>query len=174
MSVDLPGVELSWTFLLSFLRNSGTLEELSAVLGREFFGLGRQRLLGSLVQLRRRRGPRRDRDADLHKEVLLAGGRTDTQQPYGLARTVMKLVRSVRGDIYRITRTKNGFVATERYVKFAFENDECLLEVVPVRRRPAARRNVHVDETKATVGVLTSEQDRVCITRNPDMRQTLI
>ena len=67
----------------------------------------------------------------------------------------MKLVRSVRRDIYRIARTNNGFVAAERYVKFAIENDECFLEVVPVRRRPTAWRNVHVDETELTVGVLT-------------------
>jgi hypothetical protein len=33
---------------------------------------------------------------------------------------------------------------------------------------------VHLDETEATVGVLTSEQDGVCIAHNPDVRQILI
>src|SRR6185436_2267410 len=108
-------------FIGSWLRDSGALEELCPVLGREFFGLGRKRLLSSLVQRRCRRGPRRDRDPDLHEEVLLTGRRTETQQPDGLARTVMKLVRSVRGDIYRIARTDNGLVAAECYIKLAFE-----------------------------------------------------
>jgi hypothetical protein len=37
--------------------------------------------------------------------------------------------------MYGVARSHYHFRATEGCVEFAFENSECLLEIVPVRRR---------------------------------------
>ena len=54
------------------------------------------------------------------------------------------------------------------------EHGEHFLEVVPVRRRPAARRDVHVDEGVPAGGVIAGDEDRVGVADEPDVRQALI
>jgi hypothetical protein len=49
-----------------------------------------------------------------------------------------------------------------------------LLEVMPVRRRPAARRHVHVDERVLPGGFLTCDEDRVGIADQPEVRRALV
>jgi hypothetical protein len=48
------------------------------------------------------------------------------------------------------------------------EDEEHLLEVVPVRRRPAARRDVHVDQGVLTGRVPAGDEDGVGIADEPD------
>ena len=47
------------------------------------------------------------------------------------------------------------------------------LEVMAMRRRAAARWNVHVDETVATGGVFAGHKDRVRVSHQPDVRTSL-
>ena len=54
------------------------------------------------------------------------------------------------------------------------QDGEHLLEVVPVRRRPSARRNVHVDEGVPAGRVLAGDEDGVRVSDEPDVRQALI
>jgi hypothetical protein len=53
--------------------------------------------------------------------------------------------------------------APEYDVELAFQQRESLLEIVAVRRRPSAGRNVHVDQTKPASRFLAAEQNRVGI-----------
>ena len=62
----------------------------------------------------------------------------------------------------------------ERHPHLAVQDGEHLLEVVPVRRRPAAGRDVHVDQGVLAVRVLAGHQDRVRVADQPDVRQALV
>jgi hypothetical protein len=65
-------------------------------------------------------------------------------------------------------------LAAEGHLDFAVKDGEHLLEVVPVRRRPAARWDVHVDERVLSGGVLAGDEDRVGVTDEPDVREALV
>jgi hypothetical protein len=64
-----------------------------------------------------------------------------------------------------IFAAKGGF-------NFTFEDGKRFLEVVAMRRRPAAWRNMHVDEAKTTVGVVASKQSGVSVSHDSDVRKT--
>ena len=54
----------------------------------------------------------------------------------------------------------DGLLA-ERHLYLSVQDGEHLLEVVPVRGRPAAWRDVHVDEGVRAGGVAARHQDRI-------------
>src|SRR3954454_3918088 len=56
----------------------------------------------------------------------------------------------------------------------AGQHAEAFLEVVTVRRRPAARRNEHVEHREATVGLLSREQHGVGVADNREVHQRLV
>src|SRR5579859_275533 len=58
--------------------------------------------------------------------------------------------------------------------EFAFEDAERFFEVVAMRRRPAARRDVHVDSTEAATRVAAGHKKSVGISDNADVREVLV
>src|SRR6267378_493471 len=86
----------------------------------------------------------------------------------------MELMRRIGGDVHCIARPHYGFRPTERNFKFPFKNDKCLFEIMPMWRRAAARRNVHIDHAEASVCLVARHGDRIGITDKTDVWQTLI
>src|SRR4051794_31823023 len=60
------------------------------------------------------------------------------------------------------------------YLYRAGQHPEAFLEVVTVGRRPATRRNEHVEHREAAVGLLTREQDGVGIADNREVDERLV
>ena len=79
-------------------------------------------------------------------------------------------MRRVGWDVDRLPGADRRLFASERGHNLAFEDRERLLEIVPMRRRPAAGRNMHVDQTVTTGGVLSREEDRVSVSYHGDVR----
>ena len=55
----------------------------------------------------------------------------------------------------------------------ALKQDERLFEVMPVRRRPSTRRNVHINQTKPLSSIFPGEQNRIRIAHKPNMRKII-
>ena len=81
----------------------------------------------------------------------------------------MELVWSVGRNIDRIASTQGGLLAPECYLHLTVEQDEGLLELVTMWRRPAPWRHVHVDHTESTVCVLSGDGDGVRISDQTDV-----
>ena len=92
----------------------------------------------------------------------------------GAPRSVAEVVWCVGRDVDRGPGLHGVPFAAEGELDLAFEDGEHLLEVVPVRRRAAAGRDVHVDQAVATSGVVAREQDRVGVSDEPDVGQALV
>src|SRR6204780_457369 len=86
----------------------------------------------------------------------------------------MELMRSVRGDVDGVAALDDGFLSTKGRLQLSLKKDESLLEVVAMRRRATAGRNVHVDDAKATVGLVAGHRDGIGISHDADVRKTLI
>src|ERR1700685_294619 len=86
----------------------------------------------------------------------------------------MKLVRSVRGDVDGVASLDDGFLSTKGGLHLSLKKDESLLEVVAMWRRATAGRNAHVDDAKASVGLVAGHGDGIGISHNADVRKTLI
>ncbi len=82
----------------------------------------------------------------------------------------MKLVRSIGGDVNRFPRPHGRLGTAKGCFHFALEKDERFFEVVPVRRRSATRRDVHIDQAILTRGVPRSEQGGIGIPHQADVR----
>jgi len=128
----------------------------------------------ALIELRRRGRAGSDRNADFHKKPLLSRGRTDADQTRGLRRSIVELTRSIGGDVDSVPASHQGLPAAESCHDLAFEHDEGLFEVVPMGRRPAAWRYVHVDHAEAPVRLIAGDGDRVGVADQADMRKALI
>jgi hypothetical protein len=83
--------------------------------------------------------------------------------------------------VWRVGRNIDGFAGsgdeiliTEAQLDFAFEDGEHLLEIVTVRRGPAAGWDVHVDECVLAGCVVTGHQDRVGVSDNAEMRKIVV
>src|SRR5437762_12872580 len=81
----------------------------------------------------------------------------------------------------RVRRNVNGFtgahdrlLTAESSFDFAFENRKRLLEIVAVWPWASARRNQHIDQAIAAIGVVARQQDRVGISGQTDVRQLLV
>src|ERR1700689_5307925 len=86
----------------------------------------------------------------------------------------MKLVRSVRGDVDGVASLDDGFLSTKGGLHLSLKKDESLLEVVAMGRRATAGRNVHVNDAKASVGLVAGHGDGVGVSYDADVRKTLI
>jgi hypothetical protein len=67
---------------------------------------------------------------------------------------IAELVRGVGGYVDGFAGGYKGLCAAKSSLDFTFKNDERFFEVVAVRRRSAAWRDVHVDQAEAYGGVL--------------------
>src|ERR1700678_1373921 len=56
----------------------------------------------------------------------------------------------------------------------SLKKDESLLEVVAMGRRATAGRNVHVNDAKASVGLVAGHGDGIGISHDADVRKSLI
>jgi hypothetical protein len=83
-------------------------------------------------------------------------------------------VRRVGWNVGRLTGSHDRFGAAEGKLYLALENGKHLLEIVAMRRRAAAGRNKHVNETVATGGVFACQKNRVGITGQSNVRQSLV
>src|ERR1017187_9347028 len=86
----------------------------------------------------------------------------------------MELVRSVRRDVDGVASLDDGFLSTKGGLHLSLKKDESLLEVVAMRRRATAGRNVHVDDAKASVGLVAGHRDGIGISHDADVRKTPI
>ena len=80
-------------------------------------------------------------------------------------------MRSVGRDVQGFAGADGRLLATEGDFHLAFEEDEGLLEVMPVRGRTAAGRDVHVDDAELSGSLLACHGDGVRIADQPDMRE---
>ncbi len=103
----------------------------------------------------------------------LPGRRANTEHAYGLTRSVVKLMRSVGRDVQGFAGADGRLLAPERGFHLAFEEDEGLLEVMPVRGRTAARRDVHVDDAEASGSLLAGHGDGVSISNQSNVREVV-
>src|SRR6202167_3838488 len=86
----------------------------------------------------------------------------------------MKLVRSVRGNVDGVASLDDGFLSTKSGLDLSLKKDESLLEVVAMWRGSTAGGNVHVDDAKASVGLVAGHRDGIGISHDADVRKTLI
>src|ERR1035438_10300837 len=86
----------------------------------------------------------------------------------------MELVRSVRRDVDGVASLDDGFLSTKGGLHLSLKKDESLLEVVAMRRRATAGRNVHVNDAKASVGLVAGDGDGIGISHDADVRKSLI
>jgi hypothetical protein len=90
------------------------------------------------VELRRRARAGCHRHADLGEELFLSGRRADASHTRLPVALVVEPVRRVGRNMNRLARAGNGLHAAKRSLDLALENNEGLLDVVPVRRWPVA------------------------------------
>lgn len=146
-------------------------EQLCAVLGRESRYFFPERRLSGRVEWGWRGGASGDRNADFFEEILLTGGGADAQDPCRLDTGVTELVRCVRRYVERLACGDRDGLTTECRLELAVEDDEGLLEVMPVWRRTPSDRDMHVDQAKASRGVLSGEKDGVSVADDAEMQQ---
>ena len=127
-----------------------------------------------LVEWWRGACPSWDGHGDLHKELLLAGRRAGAQQSCRLGGHVLELMRRVRWDVDGVAGSRHIFRSTERHFDFALKDGEGLFEVMTMRRRAAAGRDMHIDKTEAPRGVLAGEEDGIGIANYAEVGQVLV
>ena len=86
----------------------------------------------------------------------------------------MELVSGVCRDIDCLTRSCNLLCAAKYKIEFAFEESKRLFEIVTMRRRPSAGKNVHVDQAKPASGFLAREKNRAGISHYPNVADFLV
>src|ERR1700688_471837 len=125
------------------------------------------------TQLRRGRRTRGHRYPNLHEEFLLSRRGADTEHSYRTTRNIVKLVWSIGGDIQGVAGAHDRVLATERCLHFPFEQDKGLFEVMPMRWRPAAWRDVHINYAESSICVVARHGDRVGIADETDVREVV-
>src|SRR5437879_3880682 len=83
-------------------------------------------------------------------------------------------MRRVRWYIDRLTCPYHLLLAAKGSLNFALKDAESFFEVVTVRRRPATRGYVHVNQAELSSRVFAAQQYGVCISNHSDMRELLI
>jgi hypothetical protein len=71
----------------------------------------------------------------------------------------------------RFTARDGLFLAAKRRTNLAFHHDKGLFEIVAMRRRSAADRNKHVDETETAFRIIAGKHDRIRIANQPNVRK---
>src|SRR5580700_4387010 len=126
-------------------------KQFSAVLGCERLNFLDECGLLFFVQLRRWRRTRGDLYSDLCEESLLSRGRADTEHADRPSGSVLKLMRSVGRNGQGVASAHGRLLPAEGCFHLPFEQDEGLFEVMPMRRRPATWRDVHIHYAEASI-----------------------
>src|SRR5882757_3785950 len=149
-------------------------QQFGAVLGRELLRLLHELSLRTLVEFGRRRRSGSYRNTNMGKELLLSGRRTDAGQPDSLFRSVSERVRRIGGNVYGFTGAHDRLLTAETGFDLAFKDGEGFLKVVAVRTWASARRNQHINQAIAAIGVVARQQDCIGVSHQCDMRQLLV
>ena len=59
-------------------------------------------------------------------------------------------------------------------LQFTLKQNKRLFKIMTMRRRPAAGRNVHIDQAEPASGIFAGENDRVSVADNAQMRKVWI
>jgi hypothetical protein len=145
------------------------LQQFGPVLWRKRLHFRNERGLGCCVERGWGRGAGRNRNANFQKELFLASWRANAHQPRRVGGSVSKLVRCVGWDMYGFARSHYRRWAAEGGLDFAFEDAERLLEIMPVSRRAASGRNMHVDEAESARSLFSRKENRICISHQTDV-----
>ena len=146
-------------------------QDFGSILGGEGGDFGAELGFGGWVEFGRRGGAGGYGHANFEEERLGTRGGTDAQHAHGLIGRIVELVGSVCGDVNGLTGTQHLVRAAKDDVELALEEDEGFLEVVAMRRRPAAGRNVHINEAEAAGGVFSGEKKGVGVSGDADVRE---
>ena len=92
----------------------------------------------------------------------------------GRSETFRKTCGALAGTLIVSPARRDRADAAERELDLAVKDGEHLLEVVAVGRRPAARRDVHVDQRVAPRGVGAGHKDGVGVADHAEVRQRFI
>src|SRR5882757_4300174 len=149
-------------------------QQFGAVLGRELLRLLHELSLRTLVEFGRRRRSGSYRNTNIGEEFLLSGRRTDAEQPDSLFRSVSERARRIGGNVYGFTRAHDPLLTAESGFDLAFKDGEGFLKVVAVRTWASARRNQHIDQAIAAIGVVARQQDCIGISDQTNVRQLLV
>jgi hypothetical protein len=121
------------------------------------------------------RGQRRaavDGEADGHEQFLLSRRRAQAEHTGRLAGRIPERMRGVGRDVYGRPSADGLRPAAEGEFEFAVQKREHLLEIVAMRRRPAAVRHQHVDEAIASGRLGPRQKNRVCAAGDRDVPQS--
>lgn len=88
------------------------------------------------------------------KELLLSGRRTDAEQSDRLFSSVSERVGRIGGNVYGFAASHDRLLTAEGSFDLAFENRKRLFKVVTVRTWASTRRDQHIDQAIATIGVV--------------------
>jgi hypothetical protein len=127
--------------------------------------------LASLVELRRRRCPGFDGDADFHEKLFLPGWRAHAQHPCRLPALVLELVWRIRWNVDGFTGSRDRLFAAKGNLYFALKDGEHLFEIMAMHGRTATWRDVRVDEAVAPGGVFARDKDRIGVSHHSDVRE---
>ena len=78
-------------------------------------------------------------------------------------------MRRIRRDIHGLARSHHRLRAAEGRLEFTFEDDERLLEIVPVRRGASPGRDVHIDEAELARRIVARKENRISIPNDADV-----
>jgi len=81
----------------------------------------------------------------------------------------VKLVRSVRRNVDRLSSAHNTLLSPESSLQFTVEKHKALLEIMAMRGRPASWRYMHIDQGESTCGIRSGQQDRVGVAHHSEM-----
>jgi len=110
---------------------------------------------------------------DEKKEFVLACRRAQAEKARWFRSGILEGMRRISGDVERLASSPNRPRSPESEFDFPFKDREHLLEIVPMKRRPSARRNVHVNQTVTASSVAAAYQNRVSITGKRDVGESV-
>ena len=149
-------------------------QHLRAIFGKERGGFRHHCCLGGWVEHRGRRGPSGNRYSERQEELVQPGGRVDAEQPHRVPGRVGEGMGRVGRDVDGFTLSHDFFFAPKAEFDLALENRERFLEIVAMRRRTAARRDVHVDQAITAICVFARNQNRIGVTHDSDVGKVLV
>ena len=83
---------------------------------------------------------------------------------------LVKVVGRVGGNVYGFTGAHDRLLTAEGSFDLAFKNRKRFFEVVAVRTWASARRDQHIDQAIATIGVVARQQDRIGVSDQAEVR----
>ena len=86
----------------------------------------------------------------------------------------MKLVRRIRRNVDCIAGAHDRFRSTEGSFQLTFEQDKGLFEIVAMGWRATPRRDMHIDDTKSSIGGIAIDKQGVGISHDADVAQVLV